>query len=80
MIDWVKFEHEGMNRAALEAAESYVRRSVPSEIADAWVHHWKYLNRPSTEEELCDALLEAGFQFSFCAARHFGMALIYAIK
>jgi len=80
MIDWVKFPDEQKNQASLSAAEAHVRRHVPGAIADAWVHHWKYLNRPSTEEELCEWLVEAGFQFAFCAVRHFGMALIYGVK
>lgn len=79
MIDWVRFDSEQMNEAALDAAEAHVRRAAPR-IADDWVQHWRELNRPDTERELCEWLRDAGFSCAFCAVRHFGMAFIYASK
>ena len=80
IIDWIKFEDEQQTFAALQSAEAHVRNAVPKDIADAWVHHWKFLNCPSTEQEICRGLLDAGFHFSFCPVKHFGMSLIYAVK
>lgn len=78
---------EGHVRAALERADGEVRQRVPdavalnwATVANSWVEHWKTKNLPDTEDDLCRWLVEAGFRRSFCAVRHFGMALIYAVK
>jgi tRNA (cmo5U34)-methyltransferase len=79
MIDWVKFGDPRRQQAALEAAAWHVRRAAPS-VADEWEDHWRHKNRPDTEEDLCDWLVEAGFDFTFSAVRHYGIALVHAVK
>lgn len=74
-------------RVALERAGREGRQRIPdsvasnwTEVADAWVEHWRTKNLPDTEDDLCSWLEAAGFRQFFCAVRHFGMAFIYAVK
>ena len=80
MIDWIKFDDPKKMAAALATAEAHVRNAVPNAIADEWVRHWRELNRPDATDDMCQWLQDSGFSFSFCAVRHYAIALIYAQK
>lgn len=81
MLDWSAFMDPGLEEMAYNKATEYVIKSGADDtiIAD-WIQHWKYINIPHTNEDMCTWLFEAGFSTAECVIRNYGMSLLFARK
>ncbi|MDR4507776.1 MAG: class I SAM-dependent methyltransferase [Candidatus Brocadiaceae bacterium] len=81
IIDWTNFTDPAINELAASVAEESAASSISNEqVVEEWCDHWRTKNIPDTVENICKWLHEAGFAYTECVVRYFGIALIYAQK
>lgn len=81
MIDWSKFNCPWVAKKAAEIAIDHAAKSIVNhEIVDSWAFHWENINIPDTVEDMLNWLKNAGFSYSECVFRYYGLSMIVAEK